>query len=426
MMIQDKYPNGRQFMKRLLWGMGLDVRSCHVDDSDLKKPLSKVFLVFFLAIMLLLSISFLSNLAGAADVKMIPKLAAGAAYDDNITFSSIEKVSSSILTVSPGLEVDYQTLLSSFSLKADLDILNYQQESDLNRTNQYYRLSGDHRIKERWDTTADFKYYRDTTLNTYLQETGRVIDRVERDFLEAGGDVSYNVTNISTITAGYIFRNANYEDDVYSDYDNHQAKLYYSHRLKSQVDSLSIGPSYYHRRNDFNDVDSLALDIAWKRDWSSITNSLASIGARYTNVKQNDGTEGDKWGAKALVTLTSQGLASTTTFRYSHDLRTTVDGEDVNVDNFYLTYRRSITERFGAGFNGRLVFSYKLLDTDSDINDERYYWLEPRLFYQLTENFDLSLRYRYQNNVEVLDEGDQTRERNIVWLQLSYGLPILM
>ena len=66
------------------------------------------------------------------------------------------------------------------------------------------------------------------------------------------------------------------------------------------------------------------------------------------------------------------------------------------------------------------------LTRKSDINDERYYWVEPRLFYQLTENLDLSLRYRYQNNVEFADEGDLTRERNIVWLQLSYGLPILL
>ena len=93
---------------------------------------------------------------------------------------------------------------------------------------------------------------------------------------------------------------------------------------------------------------------------------------------------------------------------------------------FICPIAESITERFGAGINGRLVFSYKLFNQQADVNDERYYWLEPRLFYQLTEHLDLSLRYRYQNNVEYTDEGDITKDRNIIWLQLSYGLPILM
>ena len=52
--------------------------------------------------------------------------------------------------------------------------------------------------------------------------------------------------------------------------------------------------------------------------------------------------------------------------------------------------------------------------------------MTPRLFYRLTENLELSLKYRYQNNVELRDEGDLTRERNIVWLQLSYGFSMLL
>jgi hypothetical protein len=421
MMNQVKCANGRQFMGRIPCGGTFNVNA-----SDLIKPLYQAFQVYLLPIILVISILFLFNPAGAADTKIIPKIAVGGAYDDNIFLSRDDKVSSSLITVSPGLEIDYQTLLSKLVVKADLDILSYLDESDLNRTNQYYRLSGDHRIKERWNASVDFNYFRDTTLNTYLQETGRVIDRIGRDFYEAGGSVGYDVTKISSISVDYIYRGASYEGDLYSDYDSHRGKLYYSHRLKNEQDTLSVGPSYYYRSNDFNDVDSFSLDFGWDRDWSSVTSSIASIGARYTNVKEKDGSEDDNWGAKASVDVTFAGIASSTTFRYFHDLRTTVDGDDVNVDNFYLTYRRLITERLGVGINGRLVFSYKLLDQDSDINDERYYWVEPRLFYQLTEHLDLSLRYRYQNNVEYADEGDQTRERNIVWLELSYGFPMLL
>jgi hypothetical protein len=348
----------------------------------------------------------------------------GAAYDDNIFFSEENKVDSSIFTVSPRVDFDYDTLLSSIRFTADFDILTYLDESDLNRTNQYYRLSGERQIKERWDTSAFANYTNDTALNTYLQETGRVIERVERDYFDAGARVAYNLTTRSSISTRYRYQTASYEDDVFDDWDRHQVNLYYNQRLKSEIDRLSIGPSYYHRTNDANEVDSYSLDIGWNREWSSISSSFASIGARYIEVKQNDGEEDDRWGAKGRLEYTYSGEISTTEIRYFHDLRTTAEGDDINVDNFYLTYRRSITERFGAGIDGRLVFSYKLFDRDSDVNDTRYYWIEPRLFYRLTERLRLSLRYRYQNNYEDLDEGDRTRERNIVWLQLSYGFPI--
>ena len=154
MLNQKKGTNGRQFMG---WG---SCSGCIYNEilRGLKRPLRNAFQVYVLPIILVLSIPFLSMTAGAADVKLTPKLAVDGGYDDNILFTPDDEVASSIITVSPGLEVDYQTLLSSLSLSADLDILSYLDESDLDRTNQYYRLSGDHRIKERWTTSANFKF----------------------------------------------------------------------------------------------------------------------------------------------------------------------------------------------------------------------------------------------------------------------------
>lgn len=367
--------------------------------------------------------------ARAANVKLTPELSVRGSYDDNILLTADDKVSSPIVTVTPGVELDYQMLLSNLRLKADWHFLSYIDESDLNRTNQYYRLSGDHRLTERWTTSANVNFYRDTTLNTYLQETGRVIDRVERDYFEVGAGVEHAITQVSNISVGYRYQTASYDSGGYTDYDNHNASLYYGHRLKNERDTFSIGPAYYRRTNDRNDVDSYSLDFGWNRNWTSITKSSAIIGVRHTNVKQKgDGSEYDAVGAKGSLQITSLGLASRTTFRYFHDLRTSEDGDDVNVDNFYLEYRRSITERFGAGINGRLVFSYRLSSRQSNRNDNRYYWIEPNLFYRLTRDMDLSLRYRYQNHVEFFDnEGNhQTRGRNIVWLQLSYAFPITL
>jgi hypothetical protein len=373
--------------------------------------------------LLLISIFAGAAVVCAADAKLTPKVTAGVGYDDNILFTRDEKVDSSILSVRPGIELDYQTLLSRVLLSADWDVLTYFDESGLNRVDQYYSLSGDHRLTQRWTAAADFRFARDTSLNTYLQETGRAIDRVERDYLEAGGEVAYDLTLLSKIAATYRFRTVSYEDAVFTDYDRHTVGLLYERNLKNERDTLSIGPSYYSRTAGGNDVDSYFLDLGWARNWSTVTSSAVTIGARYTKINRADGTEHDKVGPRAGLNITSRGLVSTTVFRYFHELRTTERGQEVNVDNLFLDYRRSITERSGAGFSGRLAFSYKLFDQQANVNDTRFYWLEPRLFYQLTRNMDVSLRYRYQNHIEYFDPGSRTRERNIIWFQISYAMP---
>jgi hypothetical protein len=422
----NAYPEGRRQMKRFYLTSRINKFIPISKRFHFSKLRQTDLLLCSLFLLLCLYTHCPTPHAVAADVKLTPRLAAGYAYDDNIFLSTEEKVSSSIITVSPRVDFDYDTLLSKIRFTADYDILTYLDESDLNRTNQYYRFTGERQFKERWDTSARLRYYKDTALNTYLQETGRVIERVERDYFDAGARVAYNLTTLSSISGRYRYQTASYEDDVFESWDRHQVNLYYNQQLKSEIDRISIGPSFYHRTNDSNEVDSYSLDIGWNRDWSSITSSFAAIGARYIEVDRNDGDKDDTWGAKARFNFSYQGEVSSTTIRYFHDLRTTAEGDDINVDNFFLAYSRSITERFGVGIQGRLVFSYKLFDRDSDINDTRYYWLEPRLFYRLAERLNLSLRYRYQNNLEKRDEGDRTRERNIVWLQLSYAYPILM
>ena len=402
------------------------ITSPNLNRVNHKNPFSLRYSSTSIPALLVLLIFTTANHTFAADVMLTPKLSVGGAYDDNLFYSTDDEVQSSIMTISPSVDLDYETLLSTFQFTADWDILNYLDESDLNRTNQYYQLTADHTFKQRWDTTADIEYSRDTTLNTYLQETGRVIDRIERDFLNARAKVSYNLTLVSGVSVNYRYQTASYAEDVYSDFDSHQGGLSYYHRLKNQVDTLSIGPGYYHRENDLNTVDSYSLNIGWKRDWSDISSSDAAIGARYATVKQDNAEDDNNWGARAHFDYTYEGIVWAAGIKYTHDLRTTADGTDVNVDNFYLSYSRLLTQRFGVGIDGGLVFSYKLIDRNADINDSRYYWFEPRLSYKLTKNLGVSLKYRYQNNVEFRDEGDQTRERNTIWLQFGYTIAYLL
>ncbi len=390
------------------------------------KCLERSVVLYFLKLLVVVAGICFSTHAVAAEWRLVPKIGVSGGYDDNILYTQEEKIDSSIIVVQPGVEIDFKSLLSSIRLTADFDILSYLDESSLDRVDQYYRLNGNHRLGQRWDVRAGFRYYDDTTLNTYLEETGRVVERIERQYVYATGGISYDISTISSIDANYSYAGARYEDDVFPDYDRNRGNLRYRYQLKNQQDELFVGPSYYNRTNDLNDTDYVALDLGWKRDWSDITNTFASIGARYTTVEDQDGNDESNWGALARFNLTHLGIASKITLSYYHDLATLTNGQDVNVDNFYLRYDYRLTERFGVGINGRLVFSYDLFSDQGDVEDNRYYMVEPFLSYRLTEDFNVYLRYSYQNSSNDLIDSEDARERNRAWIEFMYELPTML
>ncbi len=369
------------------------------------------------------------TIADAADWMVVPKVGVTGGYDDNILFQKENKIDSSFIKVKPGARLKYKTLLSDLTMNADWNILSYLDESDFDRVDHDYWADGDYQFTQRWDANVELRYRKDSTLNSYLEDTGRVIERLDRDYYYALGGLSYNITRTSWIGAEYSYEKSQYEDDEYPDYDRHRVKLRYDHRLKSEVDTVSIGPSYYYRTNDLNDTDYYSLDVGWDREWSNITNSFASIGVRYADIRYVDDDDEDRseWGVRARVELNHKGLATFTNFEYYHDVDTTADGTDVNVDNFYLRYGFNITERLGLGIKGRLVFSYNLFtseDGDDEVDDSRYYDVEPFMEYQILERLSMSLSYKYQNSSEDPIDSENVRGRNQVWLQFYYELPM--
>ena len=390
----------------------------------------------FLAI-LLIALFFGLNTPYAAELWFTPKVGVSGGYDDNILFNKEEKVNSSFINVEPSAKLKYKSLLSTLTMNADWDFLNYLDESDFNRVNHDYSIKAAHQITQRWDANIELRYRKDSTLNSYLEDTGRVINLLDRDYYYALGGISYDISATSWVNAEYSYTKAQYEDDEYPDYDRHTVDLRYDHRLNSQIDVISIGPSYYYRTNELNDTDYFSLDIGWKRRWSDITKSFVSIGARYADIQYVDEEEEynedrSDWGVRARVDLNHEGITSSTIFKYYHDVDTTADGIDVNVDNLYLQYRFLVTERFRMGIQGRLIFSYNLFssenrdNSDDEIDNSRYYDLQPFLEYQIFKELGMSLNYRYQNSSEDPIDSENVSGKNRVWIEFFYSLPIKM
>ena len=401
--------------------------------SDTKKERNSRFRSFMMdltkCVLLLGTIFCFSTHAFAAEQWIIPRIGLYGGYDDNLLYSQEEehdKLDSYVFNVEPGLEYRFESLLSELKINAKWAILNYVNEDDFNRVNHDYWLIGNHDLGQRWNTRAEVRYIKDTTLNTYLEETGRVIDRIDRDYIDAKGGLSYAISTVSYIDTEYQYNRSTYEDDLFPVTSSHWFHMYYQHHLGTQQDVLSIGPAYYHRKNDLNDADSYSLDFGWERKWSDITKSFASIGARYTQVEEKWGEKDGTWGARGRLDLTHQGLISTLQLRYYHDLSTTAYGENINVDNLYLNYSYQITQLFGAGIDSRVIISYGIFNDEEDVDNSRYFEVQPYLFYRLSENFNMFLRYRYQHSSENLIDSEDVRKRKSIWIEFTYYWPTML
>ncbi|WP_155323117.1 porin family protein [Desulfosarcina ovata] len=383
------------------------------------------FVSFLLLVIAAICLSLTPN-ARAADITLTPKIGLATGYEDNIMYSREEKVDSTIISAMPGLILNYDTLVSSAQMIADFDIAHYIDETDLDYVNQYYNAHGDYRVSNRWKIKAGFNFKKDTMLNSYLEETGRVVQRIDRLYTNPSAGFSYEISKTSSIDTDYRFEKIQYEKDLYQDYERHRLDVRYRHQLKSIQDTILVGPSFYHRENDLSDVDYASVDFGWLRNWDAITSTFATVGARYTNEKYNiTGENRDGIGARARVELTRRGVSSTIEFHYYHDLATLADGTDVNVDNFRVIYDYLLTARIGAGINAHLVLSYKSSSSQNrDTQDNRYYFLEPYVYYQLTKNSALYLHYSYQNSSADLIDSVDPWERNKIWIEYRFEVPM--
>lgn len=119
--------------------------------------------------------------AAGGKLDLLPTLQISGEYDDNVLFERENEIDDYLLRVSPAVKLDYKTELSSLRGGVTLDVLRYDDETDLNTENQRYEIEGSHRAGERITLSGDFSYIRDTTLESELEETGLVNVRQDRD-----------------------------------------------------------------------------------------------------------------------------------------------------------------------------------------------------------------------------------------------------
>jgi len=354
------------------------------------------------------------------DFLMRPKLTIGGGYNDNITFERTETVEDYYASARPVLLINFNDELFRLNVESSVELYRYAYEKDLD--NEIYDLNLDSKYKpgERVAISSAVSYLRDTTIDSELEETGRVVAREKRERIDGSATLIYQINELSEFNLGYQYEQTEYETNSRVGRRTHTLQIPYSRYFNNRIDKITINPLYSQTNTD-NDrtINYFGLSLGWNHDISKTLTARYFVGYGYSILTGSNDSNIGKGNADISLTRTGEIFSLTTGLRSK--ARINADGEQIEVDRLYIRLKKMLSERFKFLFSGRVIGS-RPLDTYQRF-DTVYWDVRPQLTYSLTENFSLSFFYRYSSDHDSTITGDQDRDRHITEFRIDYQFP---
>lgn len=359
----------------------------------------------------------------AERLRFTPSISAKTGYDDNILFNFNNRISDTYASLKPGIKGDYGTQTLQFGLDAYVDIYRYSQEKELDIENYWFEVVGNYLATERFALTGEVSYRKDTTLDSELEETGRVAQRDNRYRYRGRVGMAYALSEVSGVELEYEFIRTLYEDsdeagNPRTDRDAHDISIPFYRWVNNRLDRISLEPSYTRvETKDNATTDYYNLSLGWIHIFNNTLKFRGRAGYGYTVETDGDQENVNNFG-NANLSLTKSGETTSLRGGYRSDIRLSSIGELIEVDRLYLYLRKRLTERFRFNFYGSIYASRPVDEFESV--DQWYYDLKPEVSYQLTENLSSSLFYRYSKDFNY--EAEDNRDRSIVEWRIDYKI----
>jgi hypothetical protein len=370
-------------------------------------------------------LAMFTNTSTAGVVELTPGIRLAAEYDDNIDFTSDSSNADDDFSGSaiPSIRLRYTTERLDFMGRGEVDFKKYLNQTNFDRTNQFYEARTQYQAHQRWQLTGNYSFLRDETTDLQFEETGRSFERRRAIRHNARAGVQFALTELSDIGSFINYIRADFSGRDNTDYDYYQIELPYTKRLQNQIDTLRLTPAYTRYRSDDNEKgDGYRLALFWEHLFSETLTFDVTVGGRYTEVKERDGNKNSNFGGIGNIGLIKEGETFRGGIRYSRDLRSTSGGEIVNVDRLWIFVDKLITERFGFRFTGNAYHSNR--ENNDAPNDKIISFdLNPGLYYMLTEHDSVGLAYQYRNQREEDEPGNPVTQRNSVELSFNFAFP---
>jgi len=376
----------------------------------------------------------------ADEFKLIPSIALREEYNDNIFFDDHGEIDDWITTISPELKLIDRTDRFDINLFARGDGIKYGQNDELNDFDQHYSGNIGYRVTSRFRVSAGAGYTVDSRRDRDIETTGLVLSSEERKRYNGSLSGEYVLTEKTAASLSYAYDKDDFDDPEEVDYKYHHSNLGFTHDLSEffprTVARMNFGYSYYDSSDTTIDIYSGTLGLSWAM--TEVFNFLMDLGTRYTSseflVAQRHPfipfviiTREEKdhsWGGVGHVALAYRGEVTTASLSALKDVRP-ASGDRETTDRTSFSFK--ISRRFAEKFSAHLSGEYFLNKADAgelsrtDI-DEQTISIRPGLSCELIDNLVLTASYTF---TRVKDREDHTDpERNLIYVQLRYGVPL--
>ncbi len=358
-----------------------------------------------------------------ADTRWTPSIGVSATHDDNIQFVRSDPVDDYVYAIEPVLKLDYGQELTQFSAEGRVLIRRYQDNSELDDEIYRFNFDGNTNFSERFGLKGGYKFIKDTTLDSELEEIGRVSIREDRMSHRAKLAPNFKLTERVSVGLDGSYRSVEYDSDAFVDYVVRDISLPVRWRLVTLMDMIYISPGYTDRDSDLTHSESYSIRIGWNHETTERLNLNFAIGARYTELEQKDTKEKDTgWNGLASLILNYKFETGNLMVDFERNLQNTAAGDQVDVTRVTPRLRWNLTERFGVQLNG----SYYITKTEGNQNSHttEYLTAGSDLLYNLTENYVIFIGYEYSQEYQKDIQPDPRAERNRIWAGLRFDFPM--
>ena len=377
-----------------------------------------------------------------------PSVVVRGEYNDNLSLTPAPHPSVWGTILSPDIKFSGATETLTVTGGLNLSFDRYYGEAGLNTNNYDFSLRSSYK-GERDTLGLDVDAIRDPTLVSELATTGVVLAYRQRNGVTAKSSWNRSLTEATALIANYSFTNVHYDDTAGTsliDYQDQSA----SFGVQSNLDERSlVSVSAYYDRYETNPSSFTAdtygiqggyerafsetlrgnITVGWRRTQSTIqSNALVCNGPIIVGVcfgtitevtsAQKNTTSGYTLNAFLEKRSETDALSS----QVSREIYPTGVGSLVQTDRVQVGWTKQWSETFSSSLSAAAYKSQYIGGVVTG-SDSRYYTIEPRLSWRLSEWWVIDAGYHYAHQKS--QSNPLSASANVVYLSVRYAWPKL-
>lgn len=363
----------------------------------------------------------------ADDFSVIPNASIREEYNDNIFFREDTGQDDFITTASVGLEMRERTELLTANLATRFDGLAYADHHELNDIEEYYKGAIAYKLNPFLKLSADAGYSVDSRADRDLDVTGYVFTNDVRRRQDYSCTADYQASEKTALFTSYSYRDDQFEISDRDEFTGQNVLVGLTRSLElTKPTAARLYGRYAHYDFYSSKVDNYSMTVGFSRQFSEKLSYVFDIGPRYTegSEKATSETAYDN-GVGGQFTLNYNEEVTSAEMNISHEV-TGASGRDGATERtgLVLALKHRIGERSAVrlGIDSYLNKADRDAAFGSDLN-ELTTTFSPSLHYEFTPQVLCEAAYRF--TVIEDREADHARQRNLVFVKLTYRYPVV-